>query len=138
MTRIIAWLNAMKFGLILGFVLGAAWLLFLGIPVFQILPSYVDLRVEVAGYQTLEEEASDTIDAAEKFRADENTVSIEALTDERDRCSVRMDNIIQTYETALRAMSEEDPDEEPSDGTRRVSVRELLGYAEELQPSRDR
>ncbi len=49
-----------------------------------------------------------------------------------------MDNIIQTYETALRAMSEEDPDEEPSDGTRRVSVRELLGYTEELQPSGDR
>lgn len=138
MTRIIAWLNTMKLGLILGFVLGAAWLLFLGIPVFQILPSYVDLRVEVAGYRSLEEEATDTIDKAETFRAEENALSVEALSDERDRCSVRIDNITQSYEAAIRAMTEENPNEEPSDGTRRVSVRELLGYTEELQPAGDR
>lgn len=123
--------------LIIGFCLGWLALKYVGIPF--LVPSHAVLSVQVAGYRDLEAEATETIDKAERLRSAENTVSIEAVDDERFSCQVRIDNLTAAYELAISQFTEEQTDEESADDNpRRLSARELFGIPQELRTSDDR
>jgi len=134
MTRALAWLNAMKFGLIIGFIAGWLALHYVGIPFFR--PSYETLSIRLAGYADLEAEAVDTINQAEGLRAEENATSLAAIKGERDSRSAETARLIASYEAQITRLTEERSYAEDVCPTRRLIVPgELLNPSQELRAS---
>lgn len=134
-AKIQAWFATAKLALIIGFCLGAGWIAFIGIPWFQILPSYLDLRIDLAGYADLEEQAVETIEDAEELRAEENTASVEAVKGERAGRDAEVQRLIASYEAQIARLSEERSHDQTVCPVRRIVVPGELSVpsAEELR-----
>jgi hypothetical protein len=86
--------------LAIGAVLGALWLLAIGIP-FGILPSYLDLRSQAEAAESLAAGQAEAFDESEDLRDRESTAAIGAVDDERGSCQARLDSQAQGYERAI-------------------------------------
>lgn len=112
----------------IGFAAGVLWLTFLGIPIA--LPSYMSVRIELAGYADLEEEAVKVIGDVEDLRAEENENSVDAVNEERESKGTTIDLLIAENERLLR-MIEQGPSNEEST----CSTRDIIDARELFQPS---
>lgn len=100
--------------LVVGFALGAAWLTFVGVPVFNILPSYLDVRLDAGQAVANEEAITDSFETSEDRRTEERDVCriavAEAVASEARRCAQ-----IQGAAAAFRNPEGENPDNELPD-----------------------
>lgn len=140
-AKIAGWWATAKLVFVIGFSAGFLCLVFVGVPFFM--PSYLDLRVELAGYTGLEDEATELVDKAEGLRAEENRTSVDAVNAERDSKDTVVAGLVAENERLLRMIEQGSTHDEsicPSRGI--IDARELFlpfgDPAESLRPTGDR
>lgn len=132
-AKLQAWFATAKLVLVIGCVIGWGALYFIGIP-FLVEP-YRSMEIALAGYADLEEQAVETITAAEELRAEENTASVEAVKGERAGRTAEVDRLIASYEAQIARLSEERSHDQTVCPVRRIIVPGELSVpsAEELR-----
>jgi hypothetical protein len=85
-----------------GFAAGVFWLMVVGIPPFNILPSYMDLREEVTAAKSIAEGQAGAFDESEGLRAVEDDNARAAVSDERGTCRARLDAQAAGFDRAMQ------------------------------------
>ncbi|WP_412545835.1 hypothetical protein [Maricaulis sp. MIT060901] len=125
MTRIFAWLNAMKFGLIVGACIGFAFLYWVGVPWF--LPPYESVRADLRDLQGVAEKVVGVVDEAEGLRAEENAVSVEAVSEERAAHQDEVNRLLNTITILSAQIQEVEYDESNCPVRRLIPAHQLHG-----------
>lgn len=125
MTRIIAWLNAMKLGLIIGFCIGFGFLYWVGVP--WLLPPYESVRADLRDLQGVAQKSTGRIEEAEGLRAQENATSVLAVTEERQAHQEERRQLLATISNLSAQIQEVQYDESNCPVRRVIPAHQLHG-----------
>jgi hypothetical protein len=125
MTRLIAWLNTTKLGLIVGACIGFAFLYWVGVPWF--LPPYESVRADLRELQGVAEKVVGVVDEAEDLRAQENAVSVEAVSEERAAHQDEVNRLLNTITILSAQIQEVEYDESNCPVRRLIPAHQLHG-----------